>query len=133
MSWAEITEYVLQLPHQEKLPVPKGNVVHPQAAGIPYTYGAYRFTVPDGRAIDIKEDGDCWCIHWDWHHPAHLIEHGLDDAPVELLLVTTLGGAATGAVSSAKGKKGEGALCGAGIGFGVGLLALLLRAIARRN
>jgi hypothetical protein len=124
----------LQLPHQQDVWVPKENVLHPRAIGIPYTYFAYRKTIPDGRAIDIKEDGDYWRIHWDWHNPdTHLIEHGCDDAPGELLLVTSLGGAAIGAVSSEKDKKGEGTLCGAGIGFGVGLLALLLRAIARKN
>ena len=134
ISWQQIEEYVLQLSHQQNVQVPKESVVHPQTAGIPYSWFAYRKSVSDGRAIDIKEDEDYYPTHWDWHNPStHLIEHALDDAPEWWLLATIGSGAAIGAAISEKGKKGEGALVGASIGFGVGLLALLLRAMTTKN
>ena len=134
MSWSQIIEGVLRLPHQQNLLVPKRSIVHPQAVGIPYSCGAYRKTVPDGRAIDIKEDEGYWYIHWDWHNPnTHLIEHGCDDAPGELLLVTTLGMGAIRALNSPEGEKEKAALRGCAEGFGLGLLVLLLRESARKN
>ena len=133
-NWSQIIEYVLKLEHQQDIWVPKESVVHPHVAGIPYSCFAYRKTVPDGRAVDIKEEGDFYCIHWDRYNPAtHLIEHGLDDAP-ELWLLTTIGsGAATGAIISEEGKKGRGALVGAGIGLGFGLFILFVRAMTAKN
>ena len=125
-EWSQIIEYVKQLPYQQDVSVPKERVVHPQVFGVPYTWGAYRFTVPDGRAIDIKESSDYYLIHWDWHNPdTHLIEHALDDAP-HLWLMSTAG---IGAAISPEGKKGEGALKG----FTVGLIIGVLRAMARTN
>ena len=126
-SWPPIIEYVLQLPSEQHVWVPKENVPYPQAVGILFNYGAYRQTMPDGRAIDIKEDGDYWRIHWDKYNPnTHLIEHCVCDAPVQWLLVM----ASIGAAFSPKGKKGEGALKGLGWGFALGLL---LKAILSRN
>ena len=127
MNWLKVEEHVLQLAHQQKVRVPKESVVHPQLAGIPYSCGAYRKTVPNGRAIDIKEVGDYFRVHWDYYNPStHLIEHGLYDAPGEWLLAT----AGIGAVVSPKGKEGEGALKGLGWGLGLGLL---LKAILSKN
>ena len=125
-SWPQIIEYVLQLPSEQHRWVPKENVPHPEAAGIGFSYGAYRRTVPDGRAIDIKEDGDYWCVHWDKYNPrTDLIEHALDDAPL-LWLLTTAG---IGAVVSPKGKRGE----GASKGFFAGLIIKILREIGAEN
>jgi len=133
-DWSQIIEDALRLPHQQDKLVSKESIVHPQRAGIPYSWLAYRKTVPDGRAIDIKKSGDYYRIHWDRYNPAtHLIEHGLDDAPEWWLLSTTGIGATIGAAISEKGKKGEGALVGASIGFGVGLLALFVRAMTAKN
>ena len=127
MTWAEISEYVLQFPHQQKVWVPKESVVHPQVVGIPYTCGAYRFTTADGRAIDIKEHPDYYLVEWDRYNPStHPIEHGLYDAPVEWLLISV----GIGAVASPKGKRGEGALKGLAWGLGLGLL---LKAILSKN
>ena len=134
INWSQIEEHVSQLPHQQDVRVPKESVVHPQGVGIGYSWFAYRKALPNGRAIDIKPYADCYLAHWDWHNPAtDLILHALDDAPGEWLLATTLTGAAIGAMSSEKDKRGKGALVGASIGLGVGLLALLLRAIAAKN
>jgi len=125
-GWSQIIEDVMQLPHQQDVSVPKDSVVHPQTVGIPYIWGAYRFTVPDGRAIDIKEDGNCYLVHWDWHNPdTHFIEHALNDAPLSWLLVAT----GIGAAISPEGRKDKGALRG----IDLGLLLLLLRAIAVKN
>jgi len=127
INWSQIEEYVSQLPHQQDARVPKESVVHPQSAGYGYSLGAWRKTVPDGRAIDIKEDGDYWHVHWDKYNPStYLIEHALCDAPVEWLLTA----AGIGAVVSSKGKKGEGALKGLAWGLGLGLL---LKAILSKN
>ncbi len=134
MTWAEISEYILQFQHQEDVWVPRDSVVSPEVVGIPYTCGAYRKTLPDGGAIDIKGDDDYWHVHWDKYNPStHLIEHGLYDAPGELLLFTTLTGAAIKAMDSPKDRKGEGALVGASIGLGAGLLVLLVGAMAAKN
>ena len=133
-NWSQISEYVLQLPYQQYILVLKENVAHPEVIGTPYRFGAYRFNVPDGRTIDIKVDGDYWSVHWDKHNPStHLIEHALDDAPLEWVLTTTASGAVMGAFTSEEGKKDEGALKGASVGFGLGLSTLLLRAIAVKN
>jgi len=133
-SWAQIIEYVLRLPHQQDVRVPKESVVHPQTAGIPYSGGAYRFTARNGRAIDIKDCGDYYLVHWDWYNPAtHLIEHALYDAPEWWLLGTALTGAAVGAMSSEKGQRGKGAVIGGLAGLGFGLFILFLREIAREN
>ena len=125
-GWSQIIEYVKQLPHQQDVFVPKENVVHPRLFGIPYIWGAYRFTVPDGRAIDIKEDGDYYVIHWDWHNPdTHLFEHALYDAPLLWLLVAT----GLGAAISPEGRKDK----RASKGLDLSLLLLILRAISIRN
>jgi len=108
MNWSKIEEYVLQFPHQQDVLVPKESVVHPQTLGIPFSWGAYRYTTQDERAIDIK-DGDYWRVHWDKHNPStHLIEHTLDDAPLFWLMSTT----GIGAAISPEGKRGEGAAKG---------------------
>ena len=134
MTWAEISEYVLQLQHQEDVWVPKDSVVPPEVVDIPYTCGAYRKTLPDGGAIDIKEDGNNWRVHWDKYNPAtHLIEHGLYDAPGEWILSTTGIGVAIGAATSPEGERGKGALRGGSIGFGLSLLMLLLGAMSSKN
>ena len=126
-SWPPIIEYVLQLPSEQYVRVPKENVPHPQVVGITFSYGAYRRTVPDGRAIDIKEDGDYWRVHWDEYNPStHLIEHGLYDAPLEWLSIFT----AAGALLNPKGKRAEGA---AKAFFGSLFLGLLLKGILSKN
>lgn len=122
-GWSQIIEQVKQLPHQQDVFVPKESVVHPKAAGIPYTWGAYRFSMPDGRAIDIKEDGDCYLVHWDWHNPdTNLFEHALHDAPLLWLLVTT----GIGAAISPEGRKDT----EASGRLGLSLLLQVLRAIS---
>jgi len=125
-GWSQIIEDVMQLLHQQNVLVPKDSVAHPEVVGIPYIWGAYRFTVPDGRAIDIKEDGDYYLVHWDWHNPGtHFIEHALHDAPLSWLLVAT----GIGVAISPEGRKDKGALRG----IDLGLLLLLLRAIAVKS
>ena len=122
-GWSQIIESVIQLPHQQDMLVPKESVVHPQEAGIPFTWGAYRFTVPDGRAIDIKEDGDYYLVHWDRHNPdTHLIQHAIEDAPLLWLLVAT----GIGDLLNPKGGKEK----GDSRGVDVSLWLLLLRGIA---
>ena len=125
-GWSQIIEDVKQLPHQQDVSVPKDSVAHPQTVGIPYVWGAYRFTIPDGRAIDIKEDGDHYLVHWDWHNPeTHLFEHAINDAPLLWLLIAT----GIGAAISPEGMKDK----GASGGLGLSLLLQVLRAIAVKN
>ena len=88
MNWSEITEYVSQLPHQQDVWVPKESVVHPLALGIPCSWGAYRFTTWDGKAIDIKEYPDRYLIHWNYYNPStHPVEHCFSETPIPLFLV----------------------------------------------
>ncbi len=79
-NWSEIIEYVLRLPHQQNVLVPKKMVIHPQTVSIPYSWDAHRKPVPDGRAIDIKERPDYYLIHWDKYNPStQFIKHVLYD------------------------------------------------------
>jgi len=102
INWSEITEYVLQLPHQQDVWMPKESVVHPQTLIIPYSWGAYRFTTRDGRAIDIKEYPDRYLIHWDYYNPSiHPVEHCFSETPIPLfLLIVSLLGLVGKAMSS---------------------------------
>jgi len=122
-EWSRIIEYVKQFQHQEDVLVPKDSIVDPKTAGIPYTWGAYRLTIEDGRAIDIKEEGDHYLVHWDWHNPeTHLIQHAIEDAPLLWLLVAT----GIGDLINPKGMKGK----GDSRGVDLSLWLLLLRGIA---
>ena len=91
-SWSPIIQYVLPLRPQEDVWVPKENVPHPQAVGIRFSYGAYRQTMPDGRAIDIKDGGNYWRVHWDRKNPNDdLIGHVFHDAPEFIGMVIAIG------------------------------------------
>jgi len=125
-NWETIIEDVKWLPYQQNMMVSKEAVIHPEILGFPYNWGAYRFPIADGKVIDIKESDDYYHIHWDKYNPdTHLIEHALEDAPLEWLFTT----AGIGALISPDGKRREGAIKG----FGFGLLLCFLKAQANQQ
>lgn len=116
-AWNVIIEIVLSNPAHTDVRISKLEVPHPLVAGFVKHFGDlagqiadYRFPLPDGREVHIKEYGEYYSTHWD-HSSAirNPFGHLLRDAThwVSVMIALVIVGAFVGGYLIASRRKGK--------------------------
>ncbi len=129
-EWSNVISVVLQLPPHQDIIRPKATLSHPKEVGMKERMGEpqgqladYKWALPDGKSIHVREYLDEYRIHWDMFDvDIDLINHLRYDAPHWWIILTVAVGGIIGCVFSKDRAKGF--IAGAVCGFAFGLFTL---------